>query len=79
MKSELTTVPANKAFLAATEVASNEGNALAFHFGGTTTGVNSAVAGKTEGTQYFDLQGRRVLYPSNGIFVTNNGKKVFIK
>lgn len=79
LKSELTTVPANKAFLAATEVASSEGNALAFHFGGTTTGVNSAVAGKTEGTQYFDLQGRRVLYPSNGIFVTNNGKKVFIK
>lgn len=79
LKSELTTVPANKAFLAATEVASSEGNALAFHFGGTTTGVNSAVAGKTEGTQYFDLQGLRVLYPSNGIFVTNNGKKVFIK
>lgn len=79
LKSELTTVPANKAFLAATEVASSEGNTLAFHFGGTTTGVNSAVAGKTEGTQYFDLQGRRVLYPSNGIFVTNNGKKVFIK
>lgn len=79
LKSELTTVPANKAFLAATEVASSEGNALAFHFGGTTTGVNSAVAGKTESTQYFDLQGRRVLYPSNGIFVTNNGKKVFIK
>ena len=79
LKSELTTVPANKAFLAATEVASAEGNALAFHFGGTTTSVNSAVAGKTESTQYFDLQGRRVLYPSNGIFVTNNGKKVFIK
>lgn len=79
LKSELTTVPANKAFLAASEVASSEGNTLAFHFGGTTTGVNSAVAGKTEGTQYFDLQGRRVLYPSNGIFVTNNGKKVFIK
>lgn len=79
LKSELTTVPANKAFLAASEVSSSEGNTLAFHFGGTTTGVNSAVAGKTEGTQYFDLQGRRVLYPSNGIFVTNNGKKVFIK
>lgn len=79
LKSELTTVPANKAFLAASEVSSSEGSTLAFHFGGTTTGVNSAVAGKTEDTQYFDLQGRRVLYPSNGIFVTNNGKKVFIK
>ena len=79
LKSELTTVPANKAFLAASEVSSSEGNTLAFHFGGTTTGVNSAVAGKTESTQYFDLQGRHVLYPSNGIFVTNNGKKVFIK
>ena len=79
LQSELTTVPANKAFLAASEVTSSNGGALAFSFGGNTTGVNSAVANDAKDTQYFDLQGRRVLYPANGIFVTNSGKKIFVK
>lgn len=79
LQSELTTVPANKAFLLSSKVSSSNAGALAFNFGGNTTGINNAVANDAEGTQYFDLQGRRVLYPSNGIFVTNKGKKVFIK
>lgn len=79
LQSELTTVPANKAFLLSSKVSTSNAGALAFNFGGNTTGINNAVANEAEDTQYFDLQGRRVLYPSNGIFVTNKGKKVFIK
>lgn len=79
LQSELTTVPANMAFLLSSKVSTSNAGALAFNFGGNTTGINNAVANDAEGTQYFDLQGRHVLYPSNGIFVTNKGKKVFIK
>ena len=28
---------------------------------------------------YYDLHGRRVLYPSHGVYVTQDGQKVFIK
>lgn len=79
LQSELTTVPANKAFLLTSKVSSSTAGALAFTFGGNTTGINNAVATDGAETKYFDLQGRQVLYPSNGIFVTNKGKKVFIK
>ncbi len=58
--------------------------ALRISFGdaGTTTGISTATTPtpETNGEKvYYDLNGRRVLYPSRGIYVTADGKKVFIK
>lgn len=80
LKNSLTVVPANKAYVAAETIpADNNGsNVLNFNFG-QVTGINGVVAADKAGIQYFDLQGRRVLYPAHGIFVTNTGKKVFVK
>lgn len=80
LKSELTVVPANKAYVEAESIpADNNGsNMLNFNFG-QVTGINAAVSAEKTGVQYFDLQGRRVLYPVHGIFVTNTGKKVLVK
>ena len=72
------TVPANKAYLPAASAPLAE-NALAFDFEGTATAIASPVAGDAQPERYFDLQGRPVLFPSNGVFITNTGKKVFIK
>lgn len=72
------TVPANKAYLPASSAPLAE-NALAFDFEGTATAIASPVAGDAQPERYFDLQGRPVLFPSNGVFITNTGKKVFIK
>ena len=81
LKSELTVVPANKAYIAATDLptSSISQDALGFNFGGDVTGINAAVATDKANTVYYDLQGRRVLYPVHGIFVTNTGKKVLVK
>lgn len=81
LKSELTVVPANKAYIAATDLptSSESQDALGFNFGGDVTGINAAVATDKANTEYYDLQGRRVLYPVHGIFVTNTGKKVLVK
>lgn len=80
LKNSLTVVPANKAYVDAETIpADNNGsNVLNFNFG-QVTGINGVVAADKAGVQYFDLQGRRVLYPAHGIFVTNTGKKVFVK
>ena len=79
LKNGLTVVPANKAYVATENIpAGISSNVLNFNFG-QVTGINGVVAADKAGVQYFDLQGRRVLYPAHGIFVTNTGKKVFVK
>lgn len=82
LPSTMTLVPANKAFLPAANITSGSGQAqmLSFYIGGTVTGINAATADAHNGNNtYYDLNGRRVLYPAHGIYVTGNGKKVFIK
>lgn len=80
LKSELTTVPANKAYVLASALPAAEAGAQALNFGfGEVTGINGVNADSNNAVEYYDLNGRRVLYPANGIFVTNTGKKVFIK
>lgn len=79
LKNGLAVVPANKAYVATENIpAGSSSNVLNFNFG-QVTGINGVVAADKAGVQYFDLQGRRVLYPAHGIFVTNTGKKVFVK
>ena len=76
------TVPANKAYLLGEKLNQGAGaNMLQFAFGeGTTTGisnVNAENSGKAE--TYYDLNGRLVVYPTRGVYVTGSGRKVFVK
>ena len=76
------TVPANKAYLLGEKLNQGAGaNMLQFAFGeGTETGianVNAESSGKAE--TYYDLNGRLVVYPTRGVYVTGSGRKVFVK
>lgn len=70
-------IPANKAYLPATKVTSGAANALRLDMAlnDNTTGIDALPTTEKEEV-YYDLNGRRVLYPSAGIFVTAAGKKV---
>lgn len=74
-------VPANKAYILITvlDQASQAASMLQFNFGGEATGIDGVVADDAKETIYYDLNGRRVLYPTQGVYVTNTGKKVFIR
>lgn len=70
----------NKAYLLGEKLQPGVANANAFVFSfsdnsGETTGIEESVA-KTATEEYFDLQGRRVMNPTKGIFLTKSGKKV---
>lgn len=73
-------VPANKAYILTTDLgaASQAASLLQFNFG-EATGIDGVVADDAQVTIYYDLNGRRVLYPTQGVYVTNTGKKVFIR
>ena len=76
------TVPANKAYLLGENLNQGAGtNMLQFAFGeGTDTGIANVYAensGKAE--TYYDLNGRLVVYPTRGVYVTGSGRKVFVK
>ena len=43
------------------------------------TGIDNVNAAAPAAKKYYDLQGRRVLYPAKGIFVTEDGQKVLFK
>lgn len=68
------TVPTGKAYLEFNEVI--EARSLDFDDEGTTAIKNMKV-GENDNI-YYDLQGRRVLYPKNGLYIVN-GKKVILK
>lgn len=78
LRNGLESIPANKAYLLAEEVPNQTTTKLSFNFG-TVNGINDAVAEDAQAETYYDLNGRVVLYPHNGIFVTKSGEKVFIK
>lgn len=71
------TIGANKAYFQM-ETTSNESASFAFSFD-DVTGINQAIAGSDVDNVYYDLNGRRVLYPVHGIYVKGNGQKVYIK
>lgn len=79
-----TYVPANKSYLLASNysntTAGGSAQQLLFSFDNVVEGIDNAVVdGQNVNKVYYDLQGRRVMYPAHGIFVTENGEKVFIK
>lgn len=71
------TIGANKAY-ATSDAADNAPQMLSFNFG-NVTGIDTIQNQKSESNTYYDLNGRRVLYPVHGIFVKGNGQKVYIK
>lgn len=82
--SAITSVPANKAYLTKASLSASETQPetaafIGCNFGGATTGLDNIVTNREDNNIYYDLNGRRVLYPSTGIYVKGNGQKVFIK
>jgi len=79
----VTTIPANKAYLSKTKVTNETNDAaqlLYFNFGKETSISTIATEAKDAQSEvYYDLRGRRVLYPAHGIFVKANGQKIYIK
>lgn len=78
-KANFTTIVANKAYLPQTKVQNAQGVMMAFSFGDEVTGIDNVNAATATAKKYYDLQGRRVLYPAKGIFVTEDGQKVLLK
>lgn len=80
------TMPANKAYLLKSKLTEGDAaaaNVLLFNFG-ESTGIKQMVVSTEDENNananvYYDLNGRRVLYPAHGIYVKANGQKVFIK
>ena len=70
-----TEIPAYKAYLLAENIPA-EAHELSLNFG-DATGIKNIKVG-TEDNVYYDLQGRRVLYPTKGLYIVN-GKKVIVK
>lgn len=54
------------------------GRSLDIDYGDGTTGISNVQSLKFNDQSYYDLQGRRVLYPKKGLYILN-GKKVIIK
>ena len=78
-KANFTAIPANKAYLPSENITNAQGVMMAFSFGDEVTGIDNVNAAEAAAKKYYDLQGRRVLYPAKGIFVTEDGQKVLFK
>lgn len=82
--SSITTVPANKAYLEKSRLTNTDAaEAVAlicnFNGGGEVTNIKSTTLNNEANDIYYDLNGRRVLYPTHGIYVKVYGQKVFVK
>lgn len=73
MNAEDRTLGANKAYLA---LPTSVSHIRSITIGGPTTGIEDTVAEETQAEEYYDLQGRHVMNPTKGIYVTKSGKKV---
>ena len=71
------TVKTFRAYMTADAGAGSFSNTLDIDWGDGTTSIKNMKVG-TDNNIYYDLQGRRVLYPQKGVYILN-GKKVVIK
>ena len=78
-KAKFTAIAANKAYLPSENITNPQGVMMAFSFGNEVTGIDNVNTAAPAAKKYYDLQGRRVLYPAKGIFVTEDGQKVLFK
>lgn len=78
-QSELTVIPANKAYLKASNIGSTTVGTESINFDfNKVDGIGLTPSAEHQRTKYYDLNGRAVPYPVHGIFVTDKGKKVLI-
>ncbi|MBO7115588.1 MAG: Ig-like domain-containing protein [Prevotella sp.] len=68
---------ANKAYLTLADGPKPGSSARGLSIDGEVTGIKNIKVG-TEDNVYYDLNGRRVLYPTKGLYIVN-GKKVVLK
>ena len=78
------TIPCNKSYIPASAFAPTTAAAPAYvqmQIGqGEATGIEGVQTAAPQAEEvYYDLHGRRVLYPAHGVFVTKSGQKVFIR
>ncbi len=78
LNTESATIAANKAYYEAPGDINPTG-ILSFGTGETTSIGTAVKNGNADSNVYYGLDGRRVLYPSKGIYVNAAGEKVFIK
>ena len=71
-------IAANKAYLLKSALPAGAQGAASLFFNWTTTGLTEATTGK-KAERYYDLNGRLVPYPTTGVYINGEGKKVFIK
>ena len=71
-------IAANKAYLLKSALPAGAQSAASLFFNWTTTGLTEATTGK-KAERYYDLNGRLVPYPTTGVYINGEGKKVFIK
>ena len=77
-----TTIKQNKGYIRST---SSNAPRMELTFGeGETTGIESVLEDNSrresiDTSVLYDLNGRRVLYPSRGIYVTAGGQRIFLK
>jgi len=76
MVNTATAVPANKPYIAKN---SQSTSAISLNFG-TVDGIDAAttVDHSEKSVKYFDLNGRPVLYPVHGLYITDKGQKVLV-
>ncbi|MCR5713126.1 MAG: hypothetical protein K6G46_11865 [Prevotella sp.] len=70
-------LPATKAYIAASKFTGTARQFYEFDLDGDVTAIKNIKVG-TEDNVYYDLNGRRVLYPKKGLYIVN-GKKVIVK
>jgi hypothetical protein len=72
------TLAAGKAYLVAADWAENTAPSFSIVEGGEATGIKSLTPALSQGEEvYYDLSGRRVAQPTNGVYIVN-GKKVLV-
>lgn len=74
---EETNVAANTGYLTPDVAATTETGDVQLAMDGEFTGINGVVVIPADG-KYYDLQGRRVVKPTKGVYIVN-GKKVYVK
>jgi hypothetical protein len=67
-----------KAYVNLTGASTAESKAIRIRFAGATTEIETSTLNPQPSTEVYDLQGRRVINPTKGIYIVN-GKKVVIK
>lgn len=75
------TIGANKAYLDQTDnTALQYVRGITFSFDDHEDGTTGpeTLSPDSSDEEYYDLQGRRVVHPTRGIYVTKSGKKVFL-